>query len=131
MFSPPESCLCHFFYLVQESCHSVVFPSRKKKKKKDPCKTHHSLAAKTYKINTHRCGTQQPPTAAKPNTLPHSPVAKTQNLTLDHCQCQSPRRANATPPCLVPPLSPRLRAATRSQSPTPAEDPHRRDYLCL
>ena len=67
--------------------------------------------------------THQPP---KPNTSPSTTAAE----DVDHRRCQSLRRAAATPPCLVPPLSPpRLHTTTRRRSPTPAKDPHRRDSL--
>ena len=138
-----ESCLYHFSYLVQESCHSVVFPSTKKNKKikerereRDPRKTHHSPAAKTHKINTHRCGTQQPLATNRRKaqhltslTSRHNPKPNTSpSNTAD---AKSPRRAATTPPCLMPPLSPHLHAATRHRSPMLAEDPYRRDCLCL
>ena len=81
VFSPPESCLCHFSTWSKKVVIQLCFPLPKKKG--DPRKTHHSPAANTHKINTHRHGTQQPPAAAKPNTSPHSPATKTQHLTLD------------------------------------------------
>ena len=65
VFSLPESCLCHFFYLVQESCHSVVQPPK-------PIKSTPTAAEPNN---------PQPPAVAKPNTSPHSPAAKTQNPT--------------------------------------------------
>ena len=80
VFSTRELSLS-FFYLVQESFHSVVFPSTKKKKKKkerDPRKTHHSPAAKTHKINTHRHKAQHL------TSFTSRQKPKTQHLTLNH-----------------------------------------------
>ena len=118
--------------------HHAVNPKLEKitTKKKDPRKTHHSPAAKTHKINTHRHGTQQPPAASHCKaqhltSLTSRQNPKPQHLTLDHRRCQSLRGATATPPCLVLPLSPRLRTATRRRSPTPAEDPHCKHCLYL
>ena len=105
MFSPPESCLCHFSTWSKKVSIQSCFPVPKKKKEK--------------KKETHaRPITHQPPkpikstpTATKPNTSPHSPAAKnpkpntspstTAAEDVDHRRCQSPRRAATTPPCLA------------------------------
>ena len=75
VFSTRELSLS-FFYLVQESCHSVVFPITKKKG--DPRKTHHSPAAKTHKINTHHHKAQHL------TSFTSRQKPKTQHLTLNH-----------------------------------------------
>ena len=134
VFSTRELSLSFFLLGPRKFPFSCV--SQYQKKKRDPRKTHHSQAAKTHKINTHRHGTQQPPAASHCKaqhltSLTSRQNPKPQHLTLDHHRCQSPRRAAATPPCLMPPLSPRLHAATRRRSPTPAKDLHRRDCLYL
>ena len=101
VFSPPESCLCHFFYLVQESFHSVVFPSTKKKKETHarpithkPPKPIKSTPTAT-EPNNH-----QPQATAKPNTSPHSPAAKTQNPNTSPSTTTDAKARDEQPPLL-------------------------------
>ena len=85
-----------FFLLGPRKLPFSCFPIPKKK---DPHKTHHSPAAKTHKINTHRCGTQ-PPATAKPNTSPHSLAATTQNPTPHPRTPLMPKARDEQPPLL-------------------------------
>ena len=101
VFSPPESCLCHFFYLVQESFHSVVFPSTKKKKETHarpithkPPKPIKSTPTATDPNN------HQPQATAKPNTSPHSPAAKTQNPNTSPSTTTDAKARDEQPPLL-------------------------------
>ena len=111
MFSPPESCLCHFSTWSKKVVIQLCFPLPKKKETHARPITHQrpkpiKSTPTAAEPNNHQPPqsptphlTHQPP---KPNTSPSTTAAK----DIDHRRCQSPRRAAATLPCLVLPLSP-------------------------
>ena len=121
VFSPPESCLCHFSTWSKKVVIQLCFPLPKKKETHARPITHQppkpiKSTPTTAEPNNHQPPqsptphlTHQPP---KPNTLPSTTAMPKPEMNSRH---SSMPRAGA--------VAPRLRTTTRRRSPTPAKDP--------